>query len=130
MTEQDIPIDRYDLEFTPQEREGIKEYAKKLATLGEKSVNEFVNMRNSVYIMWSQSLASEHDPKQREVILKTMEHQNFRFDSIIGQARMILQIEGRDSMSILDEDFKRVGWGSMYDKTSKAYEHMRDVLNL
>ena len=130
MTDRDIPIDRYDLEFTPEERAGIRDYAKKLASLGEESVNEFVNTRNSTFIMWCQSLANEHDPKQREAIQKTMDHQNFRFDSIIGQARMILQIEGRDTMSLLDEDFKRAGWGSMYDKTSKAYEHMRDVLDL
>lgn len=130
MTDRDIPVDMYDLEFTQEEREGIRDYAKKLATLGENSVNDFVNMRNSVCIIWIQSLASEHNPKQREMIQKTMDHQNLRFDSIVGQARMILQIEGRDSMSVLDEGFKRAGWGSMYDKNSKAYEHMRDVLNL
>lgn len=130
MTEQNISIDKYDLEFTPEEREGIKAYAKKLASLGESAVNEFVNTRNCVAIMWMQSYVSEPDEKRQLSIKKMMDHQNFRFDSIIGQARMILQIEGRDSMSILNDAFKRAGWGSMYEEGTKAHEHMKGCLEL
>lgn len=48
-------------------------------------------------------------------------------EAVIDQARIILQVEGRDTMSELDRHTQAAGLGSVFDLDSEINSRLKDV---
>ena len=112
--------ERY-LEFNEQEKSEIAEVARALARLGEEAVWEVSRAR--VQLM-GVAIKAINGIQVDGVYYShsQIEHEVEVMNEVISQARLILQFEGRDTLSDLDRRAQEAGWGSVYDPDSKIYK--------
>ncbi len=118
MIEREVP-------FTDSEKEGIAEAAREVARQGEDTLWLVVHAKYKLLKLAISLGASEYDSINIEGVAYT--HQELRhefdiMDEVTNQARLILQFEGRDSLSELDRRAQEAGWGSVYDPESRIYK--------
>jgi hypothetical protein len=114
--------------FSDDEREQIGFAALHLANLGEDAVWNVVHARFQLMkltLLWGRSSELQALFPKRENILHEVEV----VGEVIRQARTIMQLEGKDDLSILDREAQAGGLGSIFDPESKIGKEMRDLHN-
>lgn len=101
-------------EFSDYEKEQIAFYAREAARIGEDCI-------------WSLVLAKAELCKIAISTAqnKILAHEIGVVGEVIDQARIILQVEGRDSLSELDRHAQNAGLGSVFDPDSKISQDLR-----
>lgn len=102
----------YELKYSLEERKLIEGYARKLATLGESGIGDFVFTRNSVTIMGAQT-ATEIPAKDGLDVIRNVRRQMEKMDEIIKQARVLLELKGEDTASKLRKLSDTITWGKL-----------------
>ncbi len=114
-----MAIERESIYFTDKETEGISAAARDVARLGEDCVWGLVYVRNE---MMKSLLKAGSAGVQADGVFYTSNQFRHEIDivtEVVEQARIILQVEGRDSMSELDRLSVESGLGSVFDPESE-----------
>jgi hypothetical protein len=107
-----------EITFSEDERQQIGDQALLAAGLGEDFVYKLVYAKLEIMkwtLYWHDSPELQIMFPKREDIL----HEVDVLAEIVRQARAIMQFEGKDSLSILDEEVQAAGLGSVFDPDSQ-----------
>jgi len=107
-----------EITFSQDEKEQIGYVARQAASAGEDFVYDLV--RTKLHLI--QLAFSWHDTLELKILYPELKHMVHEIDvmgEIVRQARAIMQFEGKDSLSLLDEQVKAAGLGSVFDPTSE-----------
>lgn len=116
-----------EITFSQDEREQIGQQAIQTANLGENFVYELVSAKFEVMKL---CFSWPNSPKIR-ILFPKMEqilHESDVLSEIIRQARVIMQIRGIDSLSLLDKETWAAGMGSVFDPDSEIGKKLSDYL--
>lgn len=114
-----------EITFTQEEKVGIAEAAREVARQGEDTLWVVIHAKYQLLKLAISVGESEYDGINIEGVVYTSQDLRHEFDvmdEVTNQARLILQFEGRDSMSELDRRAQEAGWGSVYDPESRIYK--------
>ncbi|QQG41652.1 MAG: hypothetical protein HYV90_05875 [Candidatus Woesebacteria bacterium] len=114
-------------QFSEEEKVGIAEAARNAARIGEDLIWEMVHAKVELMKL---ALRTLHEG----VVINNVYYSNSQvvhevdvIGEVIDQARIILQVEGRDSMSELDRHTQAAGWGSVFDPDSEISSRLKDI---
>ncbi len=113
--------------FTDREKAEIAEVALGVARVGEDFVWELVFENNRLMKL---ALANgDNGVVVGNVYYSPSQiiHKIELISEVVGQARIILQIQGRDLMSELDRRTQAGGMGSVFDPESEISSRLKDV---
>jgi len=119
-----------EVHFTENERLGIQEAARGVAAAGEECVWTNIHAKNKLMQFVIQSKAAgqpitfELDGQKLTLTSEEIRHEVDIMEEVIKQSQLLLQLEGRDTMSELDRAAQSVGWGSIYDPDSKIFKSL------
>lgn len=113
-----------EVSFGDQEKLDIAEMARVVAREGEEMV--WLVTRAKIQLMGVAIRASAIGAEINGVYFSPEQimHEVDVMEEITKQAKLILQFEGRDSLSELDRRAQEAGWGSVYDPESRIYKAM------
>lgn len=118
-------------EFSEEEKDQIGKMAIALAQTGEDAIFDLVRMRIQfqyvAYISEKKGIALKVQIGEEEEVSLTSEeakHESDVMGEVIRQARVILQMEGKDDLSILDKHYRDAGLGSIFDPESEASKRL------
>jgi hypothetical protein len=115
-------------QFSEDEREAIADVARKVARVGESCVDTLVSAKIFLMKMTISAGTTGVLIDGRFISPTEMRHEVDVIGEVISQARIILQVEGRDTMSELDQHSQEAGWGSVFDHDSKISKIMNGLL--
>lgn len=114
-----------DSSFTDEERENIAQSAREVARGGEELLWQVI--RAKVQLM-ALAIRNHSNGVVIDGVFYTsaqLMHEVDVMAELTKQAGMILQFEGRDTMSELDRDAQAAGWGSVFDPDSQISKTLR-----
>ena len=123
MTEEVSRFER-EISFSDNEKVQIAFYAREAANFGEDFVWDLVLAKNKVMklsLIWQDSPSLKALFPEREDIL----HEVDVLEEVVRQARVIMQFEGKDDLSVLDREAQAAGLGSIFDPNSEIGKNMR-----
>ena len=112
--------------FSEDEKTQIGLAAREFARIGEDIIWDGVYARLEILklaLQWGNSPELKTLFPTREAIY----HEADVVGEIVRQARVIMQLEGRDSLSILDREAEAAGMGSVFDPESKIGKVMKGL---
>jgi hypothetical protein len=104
--------------FTEDEKEQIGLIARQAADFGEDFVYNLVNAKVKLFqlvLLWQDGPELKALFPERGLML----HEIDVVDEVIRQARVIMQFEGKDDLSILDRHMQAAGLKSVFDPDSE-----------
>jgi hypothetical protein len=112
-----------EINFSEDERQEIGNQALQAAGLGEDFIYKLVYAKIEI-MKWRDSPELQILFPERDQIF----HEVDVLAEIIRQARIIMQFEGKDSISLLDKNAQAAGLGSIFDPDSKIGQDLKDSL--
>jgi hypothetical protein len=116
-----------EINFSEDERQEIGNQALQAAGLGEDFIYKLVYAKIEIMkwtFCWRDSPELQILFPERDQIF----HEVDVLAEIIRQARIIMQFEGKDSISLLDKNAQAAGLGSIFDPDSKIGQDLKDSL--
>lgn len=105
--------------FSEEESIEIAELARQAARVGEKCVDSITLARLKLTKVVLKAGPAGVVIEGKKYSPTEMRHEIELMDEVVKQARLILQFEGRDTLSELDRRAQDAGWGSVYDPESE-----------
>jgi hypothetical protein len=115
-----------EITFSQYEKEQIGFHARQFAELGEDAVWELVLAK--ARLMKLQILFVKAHIKLAVPGSEDLGHEINVIDEVVRQARIIMQFEGKDDLSVLDREAQVVGLGSIFDSDSEIGKRLSDHL--
>lgn len=112
-------------EFTDKEKEGIAAAARDVARGGEELLWQVIRAKVQLMTLAIRNYSNGVVIDGVFYTSKQVLHEVDIMAELTKQAGMILQFEGRDSMSELDRDSQAAGWGSVFDPDSQISKTLR-----
>ncbi len=114
-------------QFSEEEKTGIAEAARSVARIGEDLVWEMVHAKVELMKLALKGTINGIVIDNVYYTPTQMKHEVDVIGEVIDQARIILQVEGRDSMTELDRHTQAAGWGSVFDPDSEINSRLKDI---
>lgn len=109
--------------FSAEEEQQISTSAVALARLGEKDVDavELIKLQLLTVIAMAgkDPIVIENHGNEIQLTKNEARQKADILEQVVFRARAILQIEGRDSISLRNEFYIKEGWGSIFDPESR-----------
>lgn len=110
--------------FSDQEKLDIAEVAREVARQGEETLWLVTRAKIQLMGVVIRSAIAGAEINGVYFTPNQIRHEIDVMEEITKQAKIILQFEGRDSLSELDRRAQEAGWGSVYDPESRIYKAM------
>ncbi|KKQ91590.1 MAG: hypothetical protein UU16_C0040G0009 [Candidatus Woesebacteria bacterium GW2011_GWA2_40_7] len=115
------------VQFSEEEKTAIAETARDVARIGEDFVWEMVYAKVELMKLALKAVFNGIVIDNVYYTPTQIRHEVDVIGAVIDQARIILQVEGRDTMSELDRHTQEAGLGSVFDPGSEINSRLKDV---